>query len=80
MEEEGAEATADKETRKKPKRAQEAKEALALQVSVTRVAEESPSRAHAVVEVDVRRLFASTQALRGLDIHTGNNVYPASCN
>jgi hypothetical protein len=39
--EEEAEATADKGTRKKPKRAQEAKEALALQVSVTRVAEES---------------------------------------
>jgi hypothetical protein len=38
--EEEAEATADKGTRKKPKRAaQEAEEALALQVGVTHVAE-----------------------------------------
>ena len=42
MVEEGAEATADKGTRKRLKRAaQEAEEALALQASVTHVEEES---------------------------------------
>ena len=39
--EEETEATADKGARKKPKRAQEAEEALALQVNVTHVTEES---------------------------------------